>query len=110
VRREDKPYRVHARRCTDAHRVARWLSSPVDRGKSGRKENWRIGFREHRRGLTKDTASARSSSRGLESKTEAAYYRSDLLQKRIRLMRDWGAFLGKAETEAQNVIPLQKAS
>jgi len=47
---------------------------------------------------------------GLESRVEAAYYRSDLFQKRIRLMRDWGAFLGKVETEAQNVIPLQKAS
>jgi len=35
-----------------------WLRSPVDRGKSGRKEDGRIGFREHRRGLTKDTASA----------------------------------------------------
>jgi hypothetical protein len=34
------------------------LHSPVDRGKTGRKENWRIGFGEHRRGLTKDTASA----------------------------------------------------
>jgi integrase len=47
---------------------------------------------------------------GLESKTEAAYYRSDLFQKRIRLMRDWGAFLAKVETETQNVIPLQKVS
>jgi integrase len=34
---------------------------------------------------------------GLENKTEAAYYRSDLFQKRIRLMRDWGAFLVKTK-------------
>ena len=44
---------------------------------------------------------------GLENKTEAAYYRSDLFQKRIRLVKDWGDFLDKVETKADNVIPMQ---
>ena len=52
----------------------------------------------------------RALAHGLEDKTEAAYYRSDLFQKRIRLMRDWGVFLGKVEAKASNVVPMQKAS
>lgn len=40
-------------------------------------------------------------------KTEAAYFRSDLFQKRIRLMKDWREFLDKVEAKANNVIPMQ---
>jgi integrase len=50
----------------------------------------------------------RSLAHGLESKTEAAYFRSDLFQKRIRLMRDWGKFLDKVE--ASIVIKLRLAA
>ncbi|SAL17108.1 phage integrase [Caballeronia peredens] len=39
--------------------------------------------------------------------TEAAYWRSDVLQKRRRLMEDWAAFCDKV-IEAGTVIPLNK--
>jgi hypothetical protein len=42
-------------------------------------------------------------------KTEAAYFRSDLLEKRIRVMSDWAKFCAM-EKPAGEVIPLNKAS
>jgi hypothetical protein len=44
----------------------------------------------------------------IESKTEAAYRRADLFEKRRRLMDAWAAFCGKAVARGK-VIPLQKA-
>jgi integrase len=42
----------------------------------------------------------------LEDKTEAAYQRGDLLEKRRRLMEAWAAFCGKPAVSAQ-VVPLR---
>ena len=42
-------------------------------------------------------------------KTEAAYFRSDLLEKRIRLMAEWSKFCAM-EKPAGDVIPLKKVS
>jgi integrase len=39
--------------------------------------------------------------------TEAAYFRSDLFDKRRRLMSEWTEFLGRVETPAANVVPMR---
>ncbi|HXY05439.1 MAG TPA: tyrosine-type recombinase/integrase [Burkholderiaceae bacterium] len=46
---------------------------------------------------------------GREDKTEAAYYRTDLFQKRIRLMADWGKFLDKVINK-DNVFPIHRTA
>ena len=43
----------------------------------------------------------------LENKTEAAYRRSDLFEKRRALMADWAAFIGTTPTAAK-VTPIRK--
>ncbi len=55
-------------------RYSRTARCAVDRGKNGRKENWRIAFRGHERCLTKDTASAT----GIRIKKSS--YRSTIVQ------------------------------
>ena len=44
----------------------------------------------------------------LRDKTEAAYQRGDLVEKRRRLMADWAAFCGRA-APAGEVVPLHAA-
>jgi integrase len=39
--------------------------------------------------------------------TEAAYFRSDLFDKRKRLMNEWAEFVGRVETPAANVVPMR---
>ena len=40
-------------------------------------------------------------------KTEAAYFRSDLFEKRRRLMADWAAFVDRVEVSADNVVAIR---
>ena len=40
-------------------------------------------------------------------KVESAYARSELLEKRARLMADWAAFLDRVETSSENVLPIR---
>ena len=40
-------------------------------------------------------------------KTEAAYFRSDLFDKRRRLMADWAAFVERVEVSADNVVAMR---
>jgi integrase len=42
--------------------------------------------------------------------TEAAYFRSDLFDKRRRLMAEWAEFVGKVETPSVNVVPMRGAA
>jgi integrase len=44
----------------------------------------------------------------LEDKTEVAYQRGDMLEKRRRLMDAWAEFCGK-HTRTANVLPLRQA-
>ncbi len=44
-----------------------------------------------------------------KDKAEAAYFRSDLFEKRRRLMNEWAAFCAKPIAEADNVVALQAA-
>ena len=46
----------------------------------------------------------------VSDKTEAAYRRGDMLDKRRRLMRDWAAYCGTAQRAAGNVIPMREAN
>ncbi len=46
----------------------------------------------------------------LKDKTEAAYARSDLLDKRRSLMAAWGAFCSRPEAPAGDVVPMRRAS
>ena len=47
--------------------------------------------------------------RALRDKTEAAYRRGDLFEKRARLMADWARFCSKP-TEPASVIPIRQSS
>lgn len=42
-------------------------------------------------------------------KTEAAYARSDLIEKRARLMQQWADFCGRVQVAAGQVLPMRKA-
>lgn len=42
--------------------------------------------------------------------TEAAYYRSDLFEKRRRLMAEWAQFTAKVEAAADNVVAIRGAA
>lgn len=42
--------------------------------------------------------------------TEAAYFRSDLFDKRRRLMTEWAEFVGRVEVTAPNVVPMRGAA
>jgi integrase len=42
-------------------------------------------------------------------KTEAAYWRGDLLAKRMRMMEDWAAFIARVESTAAVVVPIRAA-
>ncbi len=44
----------------------------------------------------------------LRDKVEAAYRRGDLLEKRARLMADWGTFCGRPLGAAAGVIPMRR--
>lgn len=44
----------------------------------------------------------------IDSKTEAAYRRGDMLAKRFRMMEDWAEFVAKPAPKA-NVVPMRKA-
>ncbi|HCH71165.1 MAG TPA: integrase [Ochrobactrum sp.] len=46
----------------------------------------------------------------VRDKTEAAYQRGDMLEKRRRLMSAWASFLVSAPTSSQNVLPLSRKS
>ena len=43
----------------------------------------------------------------IKNQTEAAYRRGDQLEKRMRLMADWGAYLELPSTKSGKVIPLK---
>lgn len=45
----------------------------------------------------------------VSDKTEAAYRRGELLEKRRRLMRDWAAHCSRPPVDASNVTPLRRA-
>lgn len=42
-------------------------------------------------------------------KTEAAYWRGDLLAKRMQMMEDWAAFIARAEPAGANVVAIRAA-
>lgn len=45
----------------------------------------------------------------VSDKTEAAYRRGDMVEKRRRLMDDWAAFCGTPKsTSAENVTPIRR--
>ncbi|MFK3667551.1 tyrosine-type recombinase/integrase [Ochrobactrum teleogrylli] len=46
----------------------------------------------------------------VRDKTEAAYQRGDMLEKRRRLMSAWAGFLVSAPASSQNVLPLSRKS
>ncbi len=46
----------------------------------------------------------------VEDKTEAAYRRGDLFDKRRRLMEDWAGFLATPSAKADNVSPIRGAA
>jgi integrase len=41
------------------------------------------------------------------NRVEAAYLRTDMLDQRRRLMRDWASFCAKPAAKAGNVVPLR---
>jgi integrase len=41
-------------------------------------------------------------------KVEAAYFRSDLFEKRRRMMAEWATFLAKVESKSADVLPIQR--
>lgn len=45
-----------------------------------------------------------------KDKSEAAYWRGDLFDKRRRMMEDWAAFVGRVETPADNVVPMNRSA
>jgi integrase len=45
----------------------------------------------------------------IENRVEAAYRRGDLFAKRIRLMTDWGAYIGRPKARG-NVVEMRKAA
>lgn len=44
----------------------------------------------------------------IKDKSEAAYRRSDMLERRARLMQDWATYCGTVPAEADNVTPIRK--
>jgi len=46
----------------------------------------------------------------IENKTEAAYRRSDALEKRRKLMAAWAAYCNSAKEAGGNVTPLRPAA
>jgi len=46
----------------------------------------------------------------LKDKAEAAYFRSDLLKKRARLMQDWAKFCASAPAKGATVTPIGKSA
>lgn len=44
----------------------------------------------------------------IQDKSEAAYRRSDMLERRARLMQDWATYCGTLPAEAANVTPIRK--
>ena len=44
----------------------------------------------------------------VSDKTEAAYRRGDMMEKRRRLMSDWAAFCGKQTLAGDNVVPIRE--
>ena len=46
----------------------------------------------------------------LKEKAEAAYFRSDLIARRVRLMRDWADFCGLIPEQSDNASPLRGKS
>ncbi len=46
----------------------------------------------------------------VSDKTEAAYRRGDMMEKRRRLMQDWAAFLERPATRHDNVSPIRAAA
>jgi hypothetical protein len=45
----------------------------------------------------------------LKDKAEAAYFRSDLIAKRARLMDDWANYCDTIPSDAYNVTPIAEA-
>lgn len=45
-----------------------------------------------------------------ENKVEAAYFDTDLLEKRARLMQQWATFCGMVESKGADVLPLRAAA
>jgi len=46
----------------------------------------------------------------LKEKAEAAYFRSDLIARRVRLMTDWADFCGLIPEQSDNASPLSGKS
>ena len=44
----------------------------------------------------------------IKDKSEAAYRRSDMLERRARLMQEWASYCGTLPAEAANVTPIRK--
>jgi len=44
----------------------------------------------------------------IKDKSEAAYRRSDMLERRARLMQDWATYCGTIPVAADNVTPIRK--
>jgi integrase len=44
----------------------------------------------------------------VSDKTEAAYRRGDMMEKRRRLMEDWAAYCERAPAERDNVVPIRE--
>ena len=71
---------------------------------------FRSSFRDWAADMTaypRDVAEA-ALAHALKDKTEAAYRRSDLFEKRARLMADWAKYIEAPKTSA-NVTPIKRA-
>lgn len=44
----------------------------------------------------------------IQDKSEAAYRRSDMLERRARLMQDWASYCGTVPVESDKVTPIRK--
>jgi integrase len=44
----------------------------------------------------------------IKDKSEAAYRRSDMLERRARLMQDWATYCGIVPVESDNVTPIRR--
>ena len=84
---------------------------PVWRDKNGNAivpHGFRSTFRDwasEQTNYPRDVAEA-ALAHAIEDKTEAAYRRSDQLEKRHRLMNEWAKFCGTASNSASNVMPI----
>ena len=57
-----------------------------------------------------DTVAEMALAHAVGSETEKAYRRSDLFQKRVKLMADWARYCDTPQPSGDNVVPLVKTA